>query len=325
MAKPRIFISSTYYDLKHIRSSLDIFIERLGYESILSEKGDIAYSFDIALDESCYREVDSIDIFILIIGGRYGSEISGTDKKPSKKFHDRYESITKKEYDTAVGRDIPIYILIESNVYSEYRTFLRNKENTGTKYAYVDSSNIFYFIEDILSKSRNNPVFHFEKFEQIENWLKIQWAGTFKELLNRKTQQNQIKTLTSEIGELQEVNKTLKTYLEALLNKIEPDDSNQLIASEQKRLEDISVQYELERNPWVGHVNRQYGIDLDEFVKMVLKAKSFDGFINQIKGKENQIGVSRTLTEYKDARNDFNKVREILGLKSFVKKPIVRS
>src|SRR5438093_238752 len=42
MAKPRIFISSTYYDLKHIRDSLAVFVDRLGFEPILSEKGNIA-------------------------------------------------------------------------------------------------------------------------------------------------------------------------------------------------------------------------------------------------------------------------------------------
>ena len=68
MAKPRVFVSSTFYDLKHIRSSLDIFIESLGFEPILSEKGDIAYSPDHPLDESCYREVQTADIFVLIIG-----------------------------------------------------------------------------------------------------------------------------------------------------------------------------------------------------------------------------------------------------------------
>jgi hypothetical protein len=38
MARPRIFISSTYYDLRYIRSSLEIFIEALGFDAILSEK-----------------------------------------------------------------------------------------------------------------------------------------------------------------------------------------------------------------------------------------------------------------------------------------------
>jgi hypothetical protein len=80
VARPRVFVSSTYYDLKHIRSSLDNFIESLGYDSVLSEKGDIAYSPDIPLDESCYREASGADIFVLIIGGRYGSSASNEEK-----------------------------------------------------------------------------------------------------------------------------------------------------------------------------------------------------------------------------------------------------
>lgn len=39
MARPRIFVSSTHYDLKHLRSSLENFIESLGFDAILSEKG----------------------------------------------------------------------------------------------------------------------------------------------------------------------------------------------------------------------------------------------------------------------------------------------
>jgi hypothetical protein len=38
MAKPRVFVSSTYYDLKHIRASLELFIESLGFEAIFPRK-----------------------------------------------------------------------------------------------------------------------------------------------------------------------------------------------------------------------------------------------------------------------------------------------
>ncbi|MDD2778201.1 MAG: DUF4062 domain-containing protein, partial [Methanocellales archaeon] len=81
MAKPKVFVSSTYYDLKHLRSSLENFIESLGFEAILSEKGNIAFTPDIPLDESCYREAGNADIFVIIIGGRYGSEASREQKK----------------------------------------------------------------------------------------------------------------------------------------------------------------------------------------------------------------------------------------------------
>lgn len=78
MARPRVFVSSTHYDLKHLRSSIENFIEQLGYEPVLSEKDSIAYLPDAPLDESCYREARNSDIFVLIVGGRYGSPMLRT-------------------------------------------------------------------------------------------------------------------------------------------------------------------------------------------------------------------------------------------------------
>ena len=80
MARPRVFASSTYYDLKHVRASLEAFIESLGYDAVLSEKGNVAYNPEIPLDESCYREVLNTDIFVLIVGGRYGAEKSDSSE-----------------------------------------------------------------------------------------------------------------------------------------------------------------------------------------------------------------------------------------------------
>ena len=41
MARPRIFISSTFYDLKHVRYDLENFIRSLGYEPIMNDRGNI--------------------------------------------------------------------------------------------------------------------------------------------------------------------------------------------------------------------------------------------------------------------------------------------
>ena len=41
MAIPRVFISSTYYDLKYIRNDIESFIKNLGYEPVLHEKNKI--------------------------------------------------------------------------------------------------------------------------------------------------------------------------------------------------------------------------------------------------------------------------------------------
>jgi Domain of unknown function (DUF4062) len=127
MAKPRIFVSSTYYDLRHVRKSLEQFIDELGYEAVVFESGDIPYAHEIPLDQSCYQEIGLCHILVLIIGGRYGSASSSDVEKLTKEEKENhfeyYNSITRKEYETAREADIPIYIFIERQVAAEFETF----------------------------------------------------------------------------------------------------------------------------------------------------------------------------------------------------------
>jgi hypothetical protein len=244
MAKPRIFISSTYYDLRHIRASLETFVRSLGYEPVLSEKGDIAYIPDIALDESCYREAAGADLLVLIIGGRYGSERSNSRTEPDRTFFEQYDSITKQEYKSALDNNIPVYILVDVQVYAEYQTFQKNKNNVNITYAHVDSVNIFHLIEEILTQRRNNALSTFSRYAEIEDWLREQWAGFFRELLKRTTHSQEIASLASQVFQLSELNKTLRTYLETLMTSISPDKSKAVIETESTRLEEVQKQHQ---------------------------------------------------------------------------------
>ena len=155
MAKPRIFISSTFYDLRQVRSDLNMFIESLGYETIRNEEGDIPYGKDEALEEYCYKEIKSIDILISIIGGRFGSE--------SKR---NTSSISQIELKTALKEGKQVYTFIDKNVLSEYETYLLNKESE-VQYKYVDDNRIYKFIEEIKSLNTNNNI----KISKISNLL----------------------------------------------------------------------------------------------------------------------------------------------------------
>lgn len=326
MAKPRVFVSSTYYDLKHIRASLDLFIDSLGFEPVLSEKGDIAYTHDRPLDESCYREAENSDIFVLVIGGRYGSEVSSDKKRTSKGFFERYDSITRKEFESAANRDIPIYILIDKGVYSEYQTYLRNKEIKTISYAHVDSVNVFLLIEDILSRPRNNPIQTFEKFEEVQNWLREQWAGLFRELLRRQSQQQQLSGLSTQVGELKATNETLKKYLEAVMLGVGRSESSKLIQSEEERLLALRRYDAAASNPWVKYVSRRYTISESSVVEAIRSANTRADFVLAMTvsipdGSDSIQSIANTLQTSAEARRDLNDARLILGLQPFSDEP----
>ena len=73
MARPRVFISSTFYDLRQVRQDLERFIREMGYEAIRHETGSIPYGKEKRPEAYAYREAEGSDILIAIIGGRFGS------------------------------------------------------------------------------------------------------------------------------------------------------------------------------------------------------------------------------------------------------------
>ncbi len=91
MARPRVFVSSTCFDLYEVRDSLKAFIQSYGFEPILSERGDVYYNPDLHTHDSCLIEVLNCQLFILIIGGRFGGESKIDPEK----------SIVNMEFDTA--------------------------------------------------------------------------------------------------------------------------------------------------------------------------------------------------------------------------------
>lgn len=323
-------MSSTYYDLKHIRASLDVFIDSMGFDSILSEKGDIAYSPDIPLDESCYKEVRTVDVLVLIIGGRYGAAAS-SNKIDDKTFHTRYVSITRKEFDEAISRDIPVYILIDAAVYSEYQTFQRNRDNSSVVYAHVDSVNIFNLIEDIATRPKNNPIKTFEKFADIEIWLREQWSGLFRELLQRMSAQKQLSDLKSQVNDLRNITDTLKSYMESVIRKIDPDQSDSLIESESVRLTNASIRNKISRNDLIKFIAEDSsgprGVDITSLIDAIKKSKTVRDFISHVKlllessgvSDKDVKGITDVIESTPAALSDLNEVREILKLKKLVK------
>ena len=75
MARPRIFVSSTCYDLAMLRGQLRSFIEGLGYEPVMSDYNDVVFDPRGHTHSNCLDELATCDMAILVIGSRFGGKV----------------------------------------------------------------------------------------------------------------------------------------------------------------------------------------------------------------------------------------------------------
>lgn len=184
MPAPRVFVSSTCYDLKYIRENLRFFVRSLGFEPVLSEDGAVFYDPKLHVADACVAEVPSCQIFVLIIGGRYGSQYKG-------------KSVTNSEYDAAVTAKLPIFALVEREVLEQSRVYAANRVgmSSGTQkivFPAVDSTYVFDFIESVQANTINNALVPFADFEEMQSYLKKQWASMFHQFLTNTSEAKRV-------------------------------------------------------------------------------------------------------------------------------------
>lgn len=237
MAKPRVFISSTFYDLKQIRSDLDLFLESLGYEAVRNEEGEIPYGKESALEEYCYKEIKKVDILVSIIGGRFGTESKSTGS-----------SISQIELRTAIKENKQIYIFIEKNVASEFETYLLNKES-DIKYRFADDKRIYQFIEEIRNLGANNNIKTFESAHEITRYLKEQFAGLFQRFLDEQTRIKEV----SLIRNLEKTAETLHKLVAVMSSKNEApsDEINRILMINHPLIDDLKNSLEIPYNFYI--------------------------------------------------------------------------
>jgi Domain of unknown function (DUF4062) len=178
MPAPTVFVSSTFYDLRYIRESLKRFIEELGYTPVLSEDGAVFYDPTTSAAESCISEIPNVQLFVLVIGGRYGS------KMPSSE-----ESVTNAEYQKAVKEKIPVFAMVEQGTYHDFQLYRHNMDKddvvSSITFPNADSTKIFEFIYQVQSASVNNALYPFRTYGDIEAYLRSQWAGMMYSFLTK--------------------------------------------------------------------------------------------------------------------------------------------
>lgn len=231
--KPRIFVSSTFYDLKYVREDLKSFIENYGFEPLLFEEGDIGYEPGKQLDESCYDAMRSSDFVVLIIGGQYGS--NATKQETDKK--ENFISITHNEYRSALEKHIPIFAFIDSKVHTEYEVYKANAENIKRvrhfmKFRATKDIRVFDFIQAVYNAG-GISVTEFTKVSDIKDFLSKQWADMMKNYLVQRREKVEIESLRSQIDKLSAMLDSMSGML---------DEVGKRVINEQSEYDDIKLQ-----------------------------------------------------------------------------------
>lgn len=174
MSRLNIFISSTCYDLTQIRSDLYDFITGLGHHPILSESCEFPIDPHITASENCINVVrNEADIFVLIIGNKYGSVLNSG------------KSITNTEFLTALGKNIPIYTFALKQMTTLLPLWEKNP--TADFSNVVDNNKVFEFLSDV-RKNKGLWNFEFEKAQDVVNILRTQFSYLFRDALISKRQ-----------------------------------------------------------------------------------------------------------------------------------------
>jgi uncharacterized protein DUF4062 len=184
MAKPRIFLSSTCYDLSTIRSELTRFLEARGFEVINSENKNFGVSPGIHSHTACLAEVGEADYLLLIVGSKIGGTYIASEA-----------SITNEEYKAAEKLDLPRIVVVQRSV-NDYRTTYKKNPRANHSHI-VDDTRIFSFIDYIASGHSDNWIHSFETIEDLQKIITTQFAhylGLFSKSLRKKESQSTVAT-----------------------------------------------------------------------------------------------------------------------------------
>jgi hypothetical protein len=204
MPSPKIFLSSTCYDLGMAREQLRSFFLRLGYEPILSEYSDVLYDPRTHTHTSCIQEVPNADMVVVLIGSRFGGRavpeaLSNVDMENLLKAsfdvtvlrEPEKLSITQLEVPKAIDATVPVFAFVDEKVMHDHIVYQKNKEIADKiKFPSIDKPEsakyIFEFITFLHHRNKGNSVISFSRIEDIETHLLKQWSALFQRLLREQ-------------------------------------------------------------------------------------------------------------------------------------------
>lgn len=254
---PTVFISSTIEDLHHVRDAVRETISELGYQPIMSERGDVGYMNETSADAACYQSLKECQLMVLIIGKRYGSKTHGSGTV----------SVTEHEYDTCMVHKPRLITFVDGEVLNFKRVFDANPDaRKGMKYPGMDdASATFSFVDKVKSASLRNAIIPFSSVSDVQCKLKMQLATLFHDLLEEHANASK--------ATLDEIMVEVKTIRNALSEKAPPD--MRFLTVFKFLLDD--------KNKEFSQFLKCLIEDIENVIPIMYEAEDFDDFIKKAK------------------------------------------
>ena len=184
-----VFLSSTMYDLSELRAQLRQFVEGIGWRPVMSEHDSFPIDANQTTVENSRRNVrENADVFVMIVGARYGSVDVDADK-----------SVTNLEFIEARTRGVPVYVFVSRDVLAQLRVWKANPEADYS--GVVDTPRVFEFI-DSFRGGGEAWTFDFTTAKDIVNTLRKQFAYLVQDALElRQMASGQDRLLTELEGD----------------------------------------------------------------------------------------------------------------------------
>lgn len=191
---PRVFISSTVRDLGHVRHAIRDLVLEMGFQPVMSEFGEVAYSPEGTAALSCLEEAATCDLGVLIVGKRYG------DRLPDGR------SVTHAEFLKLRAAQRPVICLVEKAVRAYKEVFEKNKDHALQWPDMDDAHRTFALITEIESNPTNNGTHDFANINEARRAVQQQLGHLFGLLLRRNFNplQKDIKDIAAELASLRD-------------------------------------------------------------------------------------------------------------------------
>lgn len=170
--KPRIFISSTIYDFRDLRSALKYWLEGLGYEVMLSEYNDFEKPLDKDTYNACLQAVHRANYYILLIGSRVGALYDSSNKISVTRMEYR------RAYDLAKSAKMKVLIFVREDLWKirEDRRALQDFLLNDSKFSYEISDSDVNAIANHRSSAVNDAEAIFDFLDEVSRTQEMKQA-----------------------------------------------------------------------------------------------------------------------------------------------------